>query len=133
MALARRWPLEHWDRPPGVPSVVGLEPYHLLRPFVRPESFPYARFTVNGVEHVPHEGPVILVSNHRSYFDVAALALVAARLGRPVRFMGKQELFDAPVVGTAGPGPRRHPGRPGAAARATRCAGPPPPSTPARP
>jgi len=48
---------------------------------------------------VPHEGPVILVSNHRSYFDVAALALVAARLGRPVRFMGKQELFDAPVVG----------------------------------
>jgi putative phosphoserine phosphatase / 1-acylglycerol-3-phosphate O-acyltransferase len=99
VALARRWPLEHWDRPPGVPSVIGLEPYHLLRPFVRPESFPYARFTVNGVEHVPHEGPVILVSNHRSYFDVAALALVAARLGRPVRFMGKQELFDAPVVG----------------------------------
>ncbi len=99
VALARRWPLEYWDRPPGVPSLVGLEPYHLLRPFVRPESFPYARFTVNGVEHIPHEGPVLLVSNHRSYFDVAALALVAARLGRPVRFMGKQELFDAPVVG----------------------------------
>ena len=99
MAVARRWPLEHWDRPPGVPSVVGLEPYHLLRPFIRPESFPYARFTVNGVEHIPAEGAVILASNHRSYFDVAALAIVAARLGRPVRFMGKQELFDAPVVG----------------------------------
>ncbi len=99
VAMTRRWPLENWDRPPGVPSVVGLEPYHLLRPFVRPESFPYARFTVNGVEHVPAEGPVILVSNHRSYFDVAALALVAARVGRPMRFMGKQELFDAPVVG----------------------------------
>ena len=99
VALARRWPLENWDRPPGVPSVVGLEPYHLLRPFVRPESFPYARFTVNGVEHIPAEGPVLLVSNHRSYFDVAALALVAARIRRPVRFMGKQELFDAPVVG----------------------------------
>ena len=42
VALARRWPLENWDRPPGVPNVVGLEPYHLLRPFVRPESFPYA-------------------------------------------------------------------------------------------
>ena len=54
--LARRWPLEHWDRPPGVPSVVGLEPYHLLRPFVRPESFPYARFTVNGIEHIPARG-----------------------------------------------------------------------------
>jgi len=99
VALARRWPLENWDRPPGVPSVVGLEPYDLIRPFVRPESFPYARFTVNGIEHIPAEGPVILVSNHRSYFDVAALALVAARIRRPVRFMGKQELFDAPVVG----------------------------------
>ena len=99
VALARRWPLEHWDRPPGVPSVVGLEPYHLIRPFIRPESFPYARFRIDGVEHVPAEGAVILASNHRSYFDVAALAIVAARLGRPVRFMGKQELFDAPVVG----------------------------------
>jgi putative phosphoserine phosphatase/1-acylglycerol-3-phosphate O-acyltransferase len=102
VALARRWALENWDRPPGVPNVVGLEPYHLIRPFVRPESFPYARFTVNGIEHIPAEGPVILVSNHRSYFDVAALALVAARIHRPVRFMGKQELFDAPVVGQLG-------------------------------
>ncbi|MEI7859085.1 MAG: HAD-IB family hydrolase [Acidimicrobiales bacterium] len=99
VALVKRWPLEHWDRPPGVPSVVGLEPYHLLRPFFRPEAFPYARFTVAGVEHVPAEGPVILVSNHRSYFDVAALGMVAAKIGRPTRFMGKQELFDAPVVG----------------------------------
>ena len=99
VALARRWPLEHWDRPPGVPSVAGLEPYHLIRPFVRPETFPYARFSIAGIEHVPATGPVILASNHRSYFDVAALAIVAARLGRPVRFMGKQELFDAPVVG----------------------------------
>ncbi|HEY5108931.1 MAG TPA: lysophospholipid acyltransferase family protein, partial [Acidimicrobiales bacterium] len=68
-------------------------------PFFRPESFPYARFTINGVEHVPAEGPVILASNHRSYFDVAALAIVVAKLGRTVRFMGKQELFDAPGVG----------------------------------
>ncbi len=99
VALAKRWPLEHWDRPPGVPSVVGLEPYHLLRPFLRPETFPYARFTVDGVEHIPAKGPVILVSNHRSYFDVAALGMVAAKIRRPTRFMGKQELFDAPVVG----------------------------------
>ncbi len=44
-------------------------------------------------------GPVLLAANHRSYFDVAALALVAARVGRPVRFLGKKEIFDAPVVG----------------------------------
>ena len=42
---------------------------------------------------------MILAANHRSYFDVVALAIVAARLGRPVRFLGKREIFDAPVVG----------------------------------
>jgi putative phosphoserine phosphatase / 1-acylglycerol-3-phosphate O-acyltransferase len=99
VAAARRWPVEHWDRPPGVPSVIGLEPYHVLRPFVRKLSFPYARFDIAGVENVPAYGPVLLASNHRSYFDVAALALVAREIGRPVRFLGKKEIFDAPVVG----------------------------------
>jgi putative phosphoserine phosphatase/1-acylglycerol-3-phosphate O-acyltransferase len=100
IATARRWPIEHWDRPPGVPSVIGFEPYHLLRPFVRPSAFPYARFDITGIDNIPPRGPVLLAANHRSYFDVAALALVAARVGRPVRFLGKKEIFDAPVVGT---------------------------------
>jgi putative phosphoserine phosphatase / 1-acylglycerol-3-phosphate O-acyltransferase len=99
VSVARRWPVEHWDRPPGIPSVIGLEPYHLVRPFFRAESFPYARFTVTGMEHIPTRGPVLLATNHRSYFDVAAIGLVAARLRRPVRFLAKQEVFDAPVVG----------------------------------
>jgi putative phosphoserine phosphatase / 1-acylglycerol-3-phosphate O-acyltransferase len=99
IAHIRRWPIERWDRPPGVPSVLGLEPYHLLRPFVRPELIPYARFDIDGVSRVPARGPVIIAANHRSYFDVVALALVAARLGRPVRFLAKREIFDAPVVG----------------------------------
>ena len=43
---------------------------------------------------------MLLASNHRSYFDVAALALVARDIGRPVRFLGKKEIFDAPVVGS---------------------------------
>jgi putative phosphoserine phosphatase/1-acylglycerol-3-phosphate O-acyltransferase len=100
VATARRWPIEHWDRPPGVPSVIGFEPYHFLRPIVRKLSFPYARFDIAGVENVPERGPVLLAANHRSYFDVAALALVARAIGRPVRFLGKKEIFDAPVVGT---------------------------------
>ena len=100
VALARRWPLEYWDRPPGIPSVVGFEPYHLARPFFRPEAFPYARFDIHGLDNIPASGPVLLASNHRSYFDVAAIGIVAARLGRPVRFMAKQEVFDAPIVGS---------------------------------
>ncbi len=92
--------MEHWDRPAGVPSVLGFEPYHLLRPFVVPPAFPYARFSIEGVGHVPARGPVLLAANHRSYFDVVALALVARQIGRPVRFLGKKEIFDAPLVGT---------------------------------
>jgi putative phosphoserine phosphatase/1-acylglycerol-3-phosphate O-acyltransferase len=99
IASARRWPMEYWDRPPGVPSIVGYEPYHLLRTVVRKAAFPYARFDIAGVDHIPDRGPVLLAANHRSYFDVAALALVARELGRPVRFLGKKEIFDAPVVG----------------------------------
>jgi putative phosphoserine phosphatase / 1-acylglycerol-3-phosphate O-acyltransferase len=98
-ATLRRWPILHLDVPPGVPTIVGVEPQQLLRLMVRPELFPYARFDLAGIERIPDSGPFILVSNHRSYFDVAPLALIVARKGRPTRFLGKAELFDAPVVG----------------------------------
>lgn len=99
LARAMHWPIEFWDRPPGVPKIAGFEPYHFLRMIVRPETFPYARFNIEGTERIPESGPVIVASNHRSYFDVVALALVAADIGRPVRFLAKRELFEAPVVG----------------------------------
>ena len=96
VAAARRWPIENWDRPDGVPSILGLEPYHFVRTLVRPEAFPYVRFDLEGIDRVPTTGPVILASNHRSYFDVAALALVAAKINRPVRVLAKKELFALP-------------------------------------
>jgi putative phosphoserine phosphatase/1-acylglycerol-3-phosphate O-acyltransferase len=99
VARARRWPVERWDRPPGVPTFGGLEPYDLLRGFVRPGAFPYARFDIEGVGRIPSRGPAVVAANHRSYFDVVALAIVASQLGRPVRFLAKRELFDAPVLG----------------------------------
>lgn len=98
-ALLRRWPVRHLDLPAGVPKLVGMEPARLLRPFLRPELFPYARFDISGIERIPVDGPAIIVANHRSYFDTAAVALTVARSGRPVRFLGKAEVFDAPVVG----------------------------------
>ena len=101
VAAARRWPIENWDRPDGVPSILGLEPYHFVRTLLRPEVFPYARFDIEGIERVPATGPVILASNHRSYFDVAALALVAAKINRPVRVLAKKELFAVPGLSHA--------------------------------
>lgn len=101
MAAARRWPVTNFDVPDGVAKipVVGLEAQQLLLKFARPETFPYARWTITGTENIPREGPAILVANHRSYFDIAAVSMAVARTGRAVRFLGKKEVFDAPVVG----------------------------------
>jgi putative phosphoserine phosphatase/1-acylglycerol-3-phosphate O-acyltransferase len=101
MATLRRWPVLHLDVPPGVAKVpvVGVELQRLLLQLVRPIAFPYARFDIEGIENIPATGPAIIVGNHRSYFDTVALAVTIARSGRPVRALGKKEVFDAPIVG----------------------------------
>jgi 1-acyl-sn-glycerol-3-phosphate acyltransferase len=53
------------------------------------------------VEKIPAEGPSIVVGNHLSYLDPFAHALFVVRSGRRPRFLAKQELFDAPLVGAA--------------------------------
>jgi putative phosphoserine phosphatase/1-acylglycerol-3-phosphate O-acyltransferase len=98
-ATARRWPVQFLDVPPGVPKVLGLEPQQMIFPFARPELVPYARLDIQGVEHIPAEGPAIVCGNHRSYFDPMAIGYAVAKRGRPVRFLGKKEVFDAPIVG----------------------------------
>jgi len=102
LATARRWPIRHFDVPEGVAKVpvAGLEVQRLLLTLARPQFFPYARFDIDGIDRLPLEGPALVCANHRSYFDVAAMALLFARVGRPVRFLGKKEVFEAPVVGT---------------------------------
>jgi putative phosphoserine phosphatase / 1-acylglycerol-3-phosphate O-acyltransferase len=101
LALLRRWPISHLDVPEGVPKlpVLNLEPQKLLLGVVRPELMPWVNLDVEGIDHIPAEGPAIVVANHRSYFDPLALGMAYARRGRPVRFLAKRELFDAPVVG----------------------------------
>lgn len=51
---------------------------------------------VKGAENVPRSGSGIVVSNHMSYLDPFVIGYGANRL---VSFMGKEELFRAPVVG----------------------------------
>ncbi len=101
LATARRWPVVDFSTPPGVVKipVVGLELQKVALQFTRPEFFPYARFDVSGIENIPTSGGALLCANHRSYFDVAAVAMIVARSGRTVRFLGKKEVFDAPVIG----------------------------------
>ncbi|MCP3912681.1 MAG: HAD-IB family hydrolase [Actinomycetia bacterium] len=99
VATAQRWPIVHFDVPPGVPKLLGIEPQRVLHVLARPELFPFARFDIEGVENIPKDGGAIMVGNHRSYFDVSALGMVLAQAGRPARFLGKKEVFDAPLVG----------------------------------
>ena len=101
MAAARRWPVIRLDVPSGgakVP-VIGLDIQKVALAFTHPMMFPYARFDISGVENIPDTGPAILCGNHRSYFDVAAMALAISKTGRTVRFLGKKEVFDAPIIG----------------------------------
>lgn len=101
LAAAKRWPSRNLDVAPGVARVpvLGGELQELLLRLVKPAFFPYVRWDIDDDYRIPPSGPVILAANHRSYFDVAAVAVLLARVGRPVRFLGKKELFDAPVVG----------------------------------
>ena len=101
LAAVRRWPVVHLDVPAGVPKVplLNIEPQRLVQALVRPELLPWVRFDIAGVDRIPDVGPAIIVANHRSYFDPLALGVTLARCHRAVRFLGKREVFDAPVVG----------------------------------
>jgi len=99
VAALRRWPSQFFDVPAGVPKLAGIEPQRALQMLAKPQLFPWVRFDVAGIEHIPADGPAILVGNHRSYFDPLAIGWALAQAGRPVRFLGKKEVFDAPIVG----------------------------------
>lgn len=108
MAAARRWPTLDLSAAAGMVKdvtsmakipVVNMEIQRLALSLTHPLFFPYAKFRISGTEHIPASGPAIIVGNHRSYFDAAAMAVTIAHTDRTVRFLGKKEVFDAPVVG----------------------------------
>lgn len=105
MAALRRWPIVNLDVPRGVVKIpiLGVELQKVVHQFTRPQlvtvTMPYVRFDIGGVENIPGTGPAVLVFNHRSYFDGGAAALAIGRSGRTSRFLGKKEVFDAPLVG----------------------------------
>jgi putative phosphoserine phosphatase/1-acylglycerol-3-phosphate O-acyltransferase len=98
-AVVRRWPVISLDVPPGVPKLLGLEPQQVIIPLARTELVPYAHLHIEGAQHIPSSGPAIICGNHRSYYDFLAVGYAVAKKGRPVRFLGKKEIFDVPVVG----------------------------------
>lgn len=75
---------------------VSLLLYHLFKwSVVSPTLHFYLRGHIYGAEHVPQQGPLVVVSNHASYFDPPILS---SCLGRPVAYMAKEELFHIPIL-----------------------------------
>lgn len=75
---------------------ISLLLYHLFKwSVVSPALHVYFRGRIYGAKHVPQQGPLVVVSNHASYFDPPILSCC---VGRPVAYMAKEELFRIPVL-----------------------------------
>lgn len=81
-------------------------------------------FTVTGVENLPATGGAVVAINHTSYFDFTFAGLPTYRqgLGRKVRFMAKQEVFDHKIGGPLMRGCRHIPVDRGSGAESFRTA-----------
>ncbi|MEQ1872155.1 MAG: HAD-IB family hydrolase [Ilumatobacteraceae bacterium] len=106
MAAARRWPTidlsaAFKSSPAKSAKAQGgsMDLQRLALNFTHPVFFPYVKFRIEGTERIPADGAAIIVGNHRSYFDAAAIGVAIAQTERTVRFLGKKEVFDAPVIG----------------------------------
>jgi 1-acyl-sn-glycerol-3-phosphate acyltransferase len=64
--------------------------YAFVRALVVPFMRIFFRLHIEGAEHIPAEGAAIVAPNHKSFWDSF---FVAAATKRPVRYMGKSELF----------------------------------------
>lgn len=53
------------------------------------------RLRAEGLDHIPEEGPAVLVCNHVSYVDAL---VVAGSVRRPVRFVMYHRIFNIPVL-----------------------------------
>lgn len=78
---------------------ISLALYHAFKwSIVSPVLHAYFRVQINGAQNVPHTGPLVVVSNHASYFDPL---IISNCVRRPVAYMAKEELFRVPVLAQA--------------------------------
>jgi len=70
--------------------------YAILKPIVAALLRAFCRLEAHGIEHVPLDGPVLLVANHSSVLDPM---VIGAALPRQMSFLAKAELFRIPLFG----------------------------------
>lgn len=70
--------------------------HHIAHPFAKSICFlAGAKIEIRGLEHIPQEGPVLLIGNHQSYFDIPVLV---AAVPRSVGFVAKDNLAGVPLL-----------------------------------
>ena len=72
-----------------------LVPEFLIRLLVWMLTHTMYRVKHHGMEHIPDEGPCMLVCNHVSYVDAL---LLAGAIRRPVRFVMFKPIYDMPLL-----------------------------------
>lgn len=73
--------------------------YRFVRGLVRPPLIALTRRDWRGAQHLPRTGGFIAVGNHVSYLDPLTFSHFLLDNGCPPRFLGKQSVFDVPVLG----------------------------------
>ncbi|NTW05588.1 MAG: 1-acyl-sn-glycerol-3-phosphate acyltransferase [Peptococcaceae bacterium] len=74
--------------------------YRLAWSFCRVVLILVRRLEINGLENVPVKGGLVVVSNHRSYWDPMIVGCSLPK-NRQVFFMAKEELFKVPILRNA--------------------------------
>ena len=76
-----------WDRPKLPKRAYWLGP--LVMPFMR---------SIQGMEHIPKQGGVLIIANHSSYLDHFCInTILACFVRRHARFVAKKEHFTSPL------------------------------------
>ena len=101
MAAVRRWPTVSLATSNGGITIPFLnrDLGSLSVELANPLFYPFVRYDIDGTDNVPAHGPAIVVGNHRSYFDPLAIAAAMGKTKRTMRFLGKKEVFEAPLIG----------------------------------
>ena len=85
---------------PPAERVVGVKVpdrvYRMIRSFLRGLTRTYFRLEIEGAEHVPASGPVIVAPVHRSFMDFVIAAEVTRR---KLYYMAKDDLWRSPRFG----------------------------------
>jgi 1-acyl-sn-glycerol-3-phosphate acyltransferase len=71
------------------------EPWFRLAEWtLRPPVQLWFNWRLEGREHIPREGPLLVACNHISYFDPLAHGLMMVKAGRRPRYLTKKELYE---------------------------------------